>query len=258
MEKVKLMLNKVLMLILISILVLLPIPQLCAQDAENVELVGYLPGGILYDVHVVGNYAYVAAIGMFFIIDISNPISPIQVGYYDALGWAEDVYVKDNYAYIANREKGLKIIDVSNPALPTEAGYYDTSGKAYSIYVKDNYAYVADGDEGLRIIDVSNPIEPVEVGHYEIQGRAYGVYVKDNCAYVVTWGTGLWILRYTGYRPQVNITLTANLNIEVPLIAGYTFTGSEPIGDYEIGGRLLNYITGEYITADIESFNFTL
>ncbi|MEW6618839.1 MAG: hypothetical protein AB1422_05770, partial [bacterium] len=54
-----------------------------------------------------------------------------------------------------------------------------------------------------------------------------------------------------------SVTLPANLNTSVSLISGYTFSGSEPAGNYEVGGRFLDYITGDHLISDIKSFNFT-
>lgn len=88
----------------------------------------------IYDVYVVGTYAYVA--------------------------------------YNAGIEGGLRVVDVADPTVPLEVGAYDTPWGADGIYVAGNYAYIAADDYGLRVVDVSDPAAPVEVGYYETPGWA--------------------------------------------------------------------------------------
>ena len=58
-----------------------------------------------------------------------------------------------DFAYVADRDSGLRIIDVSNPAFPVEIGAFDTPDEAYDVEVVGDLAYVADRYSGLRIID---------------------------------------------------------------------------------------------------------
>jgi hypothetical protein len=75
-------------------------------------------------------------------------------------GYAWDVQIVGNYAYVADLDSGLQIIDISNPAAPTFKGNYDTSGYAYGVQIVGNYAYVADYEGGLQILDVSDFTNP--------------------------------------------------------------------------------------------------
>ncbi|MBE9263269.1 hypothetical protein IQ224_14180 [Microcystis sp. LEGE 00066] len=92
-------------------------------------------------VTIVGNYAY--AVGdTLEIIDISNPSNPIFKGNYDnTSGYAFDVQIVGNYAYLADWDSGLQIIDISNPTNPTLKGNYNTSGYAVGVQIVGKYAY---------------------------------------------------------------------------------------------------------------------
>ncbi|MCK4226134.1 T9SS type A sorting domain-containing protein [candidate division WOR-3 bacterium] len=150
-----------------------------------------------------GIYAYVTdnSSGLY-IIDVSDPTNPTEVGFYDDPGWAFDVYVSENYAYVADGYSGLRIIDVSDPTNPFEAGFYDTPEYAIGVYFSGIYAYVADCDSGLRIIDVSDPTNPFEAGYCNTTYCNSDVYVSGNYAYagvvgvvdVVDRGHGLVII----------------------------------------------------------------
>ncbi|MDI6784724.1 MAG: hypothetical protein QME64_11610 [bacterium] len=128
---------------------------------------------------------------------MSNPNNPYEVGYYDTPGYAWDVAVNGNYAYIIDRKSVLRIIDISNPSNPAEVGYYGMSGLYeyfFDVAVSGNYVYIAAWDLGLRIIDVSNPGEPSLVGVYNTPGHARGVTVRGDYAYVADWDCGLRII----------------------------------------------------------------
>ncbi len=90
-------------------------------------------------------------------------IEIVEVGYYDTPGYAYNVFVSGNYAYVADGRAGLSVIDISNPFSTQEVGYYDTPGPAKDVFVSGNYVYVANGKAGLRIIDISHPSSPQKV-----------------------------------------------------------------------------------------------
>jgi len=97
--------------------------------SENVEFVG-ATGGAVYDVFVQGNYAYLCAVGVLVILDISAPAHPTKVGYIALPDLAYGVHVSGSYAYVADGSSGLRVIDVSSPSNPREAGFYDTVGES--------------------------------------------------------------------------------------------------------------------------------
>ncbi len=102
-----------------------------------------------------------------------------------------DVFVYNNYAYVANNWSPLYIINVSNPSNPYLAGQYDTPGSCSSVYVSGSYAFVADG-LSLLILNVTNPSNPYEVGNVAI--AAQKVYVYGYYAFVAAGQDGLVIV----------------------------------------------------------------
>ena len=154
-----------------------------SADAQNVEFVGHI-GGATLAVAVQGDYAYIGEGPRLAILDISNPASPTVAGKTVPLpGVVRGVAVTGGYAYIADREGGLRVVDVSTPANPAEVGFYDTPGHAYGVAVAGGYAYIADWGGGLRVVDISNPVNPTEVGFYQTP-VAKSVAVAGNYAYV--------------------------------------------------------------------------
>lgn len=199
--------------------------QLLSQN-YNIDLLStmYSRWGGIVDIDVQGNYAYLATqTSGFSIVDISNPVSPVQVSsliFEDA--YCGEVEVSDDvacvYAY------GLKIIDISSPYSPTELadfnepfssrfiingsyvyGFSNTEGLQvlnisnpefpfietvvdsfvylFKGVVQDDILYMTDNNFGIRIYDISNPVSPFQIGIYETGDGAYDIAVDGNYIY---------------------------------------------------------------------------
>ncbi len=79
---------------------------------------GSLAGGLPYEVVVAGDYAYVAAGSVLYIINVSDPAAPFEEGFYDTPLDVYGVFVAGDYAYVADGSLGLCIIDVSDSDAP--------------------------------------------------------------------------------------------------------------------------------------------
>jgi len=161
----------------------------------------------IVNVSILGNYAYVIAVGgsgygghTLLILNIVDSQHPSIVGSC-AIGdqssntdyLVMDVSVLGNYAFVPTAVHGLRIIDISDPTQPHEIGSYVgllPNGIPYcmgKVYAVGNYVYV--GGDGLHIINISNPESPQEVGSYgyipfssmQLDGK---VYVSGNYAYL--------------------------------------------------------------------------
>ena len=104
------------------------------------------------------NLAYLAngSLGLV-ILDISNPVAPIQVGALDTADIPQDVQLVGRYAYIADRLGGLVIADISDPTRPALIGRHDTFFAAQRVSVSGSYVFVADTWGGLVILRTTVP-----------------------------------------------------------------------------------------------------
>jgi hypothetical protein len=172
-------------IVLVGIFCLLLCGSAHAQDSLNVTKVGEMAyWNYAYAVVVSGDYAYVADFSCGLrVINVSDPSSPFEVGYYLTPGAARDVAVSGDYAYMAD-DVGLRVVNVSDPSSPYEVGYYDTPHQALGVAVSGDYAYVADNDAGLRVVNVTDPSNPFETGYYDTPDDACDVAVSGNYAYV--------------------------------------------------------------------------
>lgn len=199
--------------------------------------------GVAFGVTVSRDYAYVALAGSregyimnrdkrlgLRVVDVSNPIAPAEVGFYETPGNAYDVVVKDGLAYVGD-EAGLRVIDVSDPTAPVEVGFYETGG-AMDIELVGVTMYIVNVNYSLlSILDVSDPTTPVPIDAYHTSGHALSVAAtEDGMVYVSGMSGGLLILRYTGDESDASQAETPATKTAIPTIPA-TETPESPLPD---------------------------
>jgi len=129
------------------------------SNPDSIREIGKLPLNDLGDnVHIHGQYAYVHEAYEHFVIDISQPNSPKQVGYFWDECFMKDIVFRGDYVFAADGGDGLLILDISKPTSPTEVGYYDyetADGNAIAVRLFGNYAYLLDENGSLYKVDIS-------------------------------------------------------------------------------------------------------
>ena len=99
------------------------------------------------------------------VVDISDLTAPYHVGYIKPNGYARDVKIKGDFAYIAASNEGLVIADIADPSMPIVAKL-DTLGVANRVFIEGSTAYIADmaGDgqvSQINIINIKDPYNPI-------------------------------------------------------------------------------------------------
>ncbi|NQT62025.1 MAG: CSLREA domain-containing protein, partial [Candidatus Marinimicrobia bacterium] len=206
------------------LVMLVLIPRSYADyDADGVDLVGRHPYGYCRSAVAYGNYACIGngavvqmvsldtmqPVGEFvtehtithvfidscfafvtnggdslFVLDISNPMQPLQVGSLEIPGGSWYCAKNGDYLYLGQNDR-VQIIDVSDPFNPQTSGVFQPGGDHYFGYshVVDNIAYVP-SYLCLYILDVNDPANPTLMGQLESEYDQISVYVKDSLAYV--------------------------------------------------------------------------
>ncbi|MCH9663957.1 MAG: Ig-like domain-containing protein [Gammaproteobacteria bacterium] len=124
-------------------------------------------------------------------VDRFDPIALSAVG---IVGYANNVDVQGDYAYIAAGESGLLVVDVSDRKKPRAAGRLNTDGTAIDIVAFGNFVYLADGSAGIKIIDVSDKRNPVLAGQLQIGGIARDLALAPPYLYVAAEDAGVAIV----------------------------------------------------------------
>lgn len=162
-----------------------------ALDSSNITFIKRTLGGLGYCVFVKDTLTYYSEGGMFLILNTSGSANPVLLGELSTPSLINNIYVSGDYAYISNREAGLRIVNVSDPIHPVETGAYAVDIEAWSCCVSGNYAYVIDMFVGqLQVLDVQDPANPVLVGVYGLNQLFGEIYVSGNYAYITDRGLG--------------------------------------------------------------------
>jgi hypothetical protein len=111
---------------------------------------------------------------------ISIPLSFVSIP-----GFANDVAVSGNFAYVAAGGSGFQVVNVSDRLHPVIVASLTLPGNANDVVISGNLAYVAGGAAGLHVVNIANPLAPILTGTLNSIGTALGVEVRDANAYIV-------------------------------------------------------------------------
>jgi len=153
--------------------------------------------GIVQDIYLVNNLAYVAAgeVGLI-VLDVADPSNIRVLGTASTPGDAQSVVVghEDGLVYVASGgqlgpwEGGtLSIVDVSMPDMPVQVASVEMPGFAHRVALIGHYAYVL-YEGGLLVLDVSDSASPVEIVRVSVSQGARDLVVTDGYAYVAGYG----------------------------------------------------------------------
>ncbi|MBY9019275.1 MAG: hypothetical protein KGD66_10640 [Candidatus Lokiarchaeota archaeon] len=206
-----------------------------AQTTQSLYLnrVGFIDIEVGYDVHVVGDYAYVTNNDGLMIIDIQNPQNPQKVGEILS-GGSLGFVVENDIAFITSVTNGFLISNISNPSSPQPIGQDSTGGairiavsdsiacltylgggfkvfnisdlsnpaflgefsdtRSDAIKIKDNIAYFANAEVGLKVVDISNPSTPLLITTVSQTGGANDIHITNDTLYLGCWGAGIRVI----------------------------------------------------------------
>jgi len=133
------------------------------------------------------------------VFDVTKPSQPKLINQfspagYAGTGFAEDVILKDNKAYIAFFDLGLFIVDITDPLNLKQLAHLPTPGNARGIEIKDDLLYLASWEAGVQIINIASDTNPHIVGHYDTKGAVWGLSVKDKVIYAMDWWGGVKVI----------------------------------------------------------------
>ena len=105
------------------------------------------------------------------ILDIVDPVLPVETGLYGGNGLPQDIEVGGNLAAVAAAKSGLLLFDLFQPGAPREVGRLarwdpqnpQTPG-ATGVALAGDLAWVSYAGNGLQAVDISEPAVPVEAG----------------------------------------------------------------------------------------------
>ena len=174
------------------------------SDPSDVsEISRYSISGACPHVHVDNGIAYIidhhSSYSGIRLINVNNPQSPSQVGYYAPSGidfW--NPFVHENTIYVANHGSNggeLHILNASIYSQISSLGVFDDGGAIGAAFTNSSIVYLADYQNGLIIVDLMDPSSPRVIGRHFDGGHAYDVVVVGDIAYVADREDGLEIIK---------------------------------------------------------------
>ena len=121
------------------------------------------------DLAVHDKIAYILDSEGLWIIDVSDPTDPIEVGFIP-MEETRQVIVEGGYAFGIDA-KGLWALELSNSTAPDLIGYKDIPNVPMELSITEGFAYVRDNYGILHIYDLANPTAMVEIGVYDPPGK---------------------------------------------------------------------------------------
>jgi hypothetical protein len=162
--------------------------------------------------HFKNGYLYVTSspstfsdmsIGGMYILDLSNPESPVELGYLDLPGdWSSyltSIFVEDSLAYITNlTDVGdwIDIVNVADPAKPVKEKQTVVDYPS-DIFVHNTLVYLTDGYGGFKIYDFADPNEGTLVFHHPTGGDSRGIFIGETYAFISSDRAGLLVVDIT-------------------------------------------------------------
>ncbi|TET31086.1 MAG: hypothetical protein E3J70_03040 [Candidatus Heimdallarchaeota archaeon] len=212
-------------------------------DLQNPQKIGTYSGQP-FDIHIREDIAFVAA-GVnkgLEIVDISDPSSPKKIS--EVRNEFEDtvsVAVRNDLAYISNRENGIKVINIKGLRRPKIIANYSNleNGKTWSIWIDGSFAYLANEKDGIEIIDITNFENIKSVGQFQDGGesQSFSVIAENDLIFSAEFEEGLKIYSWktTAPLPMENDYIridsrTMNFNHSVGPFAAAAFLGNDTIG----------------------------
>ncbi|HEV8677452.1 MAG TPA: hypothetical protein VN701_01315 [Candidatus Paceibacterota bacterium] len=187
-----------------SVAASLKLPGVSGSSGQGIGKSIFYSGGYAYE-----GLAKTASGPEFHIIDVSNPLSPVEVGSYTVGRTVKSIYVRGNYAYLATDDnaKELIVLDIRDKAHPVAVGGFDApqndaqgnnSGLGDSVFANASGAYLgrtyslSGGDPEFYILNDTNPASalPVlgskDIGTSASPDSVLGIEVSGTLAFLLT------------------------------------------------------------------------
>ncbi|HAS8478182.1 TPA: hypothetical protein I7768_14410 [Vibrio vulnificus] len=129
-----------------------------------------------------------------------EPLSVINIP-----GYANNVDVSGDFAYVAAGNSGLVVVDLSDRRSPQLVAEIDSDGVAIDVVADGSYVYLADGGKGLKIYDVSDNANPRFVGGADTAGLAQDLAVQGDLVYLADSVGGIQVFDVSDRTLPVSI-----------------------------------------------------
>jgi hypothetical protein len=172
-------------------------------DVSSPQLVSVSDHYDRSDVCLSGQFAYTSGSPAISVVDISDPLNPVWVGWAETGRYGQRIEVAGNYAFVTGR--GLDVFDISDPAAPVLVVYIDLQSTTTGLAIVGDRAFVGDYG-GIYLFDITDPTAPVFISKLPLADNALGLAVVGTTVYAAVGEQGLVI---ADYSDEVNPTMVS-------------------------------------------------
>ena len=142
-------------------------------------------------VEAIDNYAYFTSKNGLYVVDISSPSNPQNLGRVDGTNnfILENLDADNNMLAVAAHEDGVLLYDISNPQ-DLQLRSTIISENAWAVRLKDGYAYIAD-ELIVKIYDISNSSDPVFINQIQTSNAIKDIALTQSFMYVALGSDGV-------------------------------------------------------------------
>ena len=142
-------------------------------------------------VEAIDNYAYFTSKNGLYVVDISSPSNPQDLGRVDGTNnfILENLDADNNILAVAAHEDGVLLYDISNPQ-DLELRSTINSENAWAVRLKEGYAYIAD-ELIVKIYDISNSSDPVFINQIQTSNAIKDIALNQSFMYVALGSDGV-------------------------------------------------------------------
>ena len=142
-------------------------------------------------VEAIDNYAYFTSKNGLYVVDISSPSNPQNLGRVAGTNnfILENLDAENNMLAVAAHEDGVLLYDISNPQ-DLQLRSTINSDNAWCVRLKDGYAYIAD-ELVVKIYDISNTSDPVFINQIETSNAIKDIALTQSFMYVALGSDGV-------------------------------------------------------------------
>lgn len=142
-------------------------------------------GGLVTDIHVVGDTAFVAVGQRIISLQFSSTNEPVQVG---TTTLNSDVYEMINVGsrMYAATASSIYVLNITDPANPIVISKTDTRDFNNGLDIEEGILAVAEGVEGLSLYNLNNPDRPELITTLFLPGdnEIFGVDIRQKFVYI--------------------------------------------------------------------------
>jgi hypothetical protein len=208
------------------------------SDPFDPVLVGEIDTGAHgFDVQVQGNHAYLVSPGVgVHVIDISNPATPVAVGFLPSPD-AWTVWIDGAVCYVAARASGLISVDVTDPTNPVPLDTITVGTNVWMVETQGGYAFAAAAEGGLAVVDISNPAAMTIETTLDLSIFARSLDVSGAYAHVGgnSVSEGLVVVDVsTPTAPSITGGATGAAGLSVVIDGDITYMGSSHVNIFDV------------------------